>query len=328
MQILSPRSPCVVVSWAHHSVRYLALLVLGGSLFGTVAHAQPHLPSAPPPNEVPVSDTAEAEWDYQLQGRLSASQAAYKDWQEGGVNSFSFTTALDGAAERKGEHWAQAHNLRLVLGFVNQEGQESRKSDDLIHLNSALRYQGKNLFRLFHPTIALDVRTQFAAGFRYSENPYPEGHPRDGDELPVQTSAFLAPGTITESVGLTYKPVEQYSLRLGLASKQTIVLEPDFRVLYDVDPNQAVRVEAGAQLASDLDAQLSENIRYRNRLNAFLSVNQLENPPDIVWENLLELRVNSWLTTNVEFVAMYDENTTRALQLKEVISLGVSVSFL
>lgn len=313
--------------WVRRILYCLVLMLLGGGLAG-VTLAQPNLPAAPTPQEVPVSDTAEAEWDHELIGRFSASQAAYKDWQEGGVNSLSFTVSLDGSAERRGESWAQVHGLRFVLGFLNQEGQESRKSEDLIRLNSALQYKGDGFFRLFNPTLAGNLRTQFASGFRYSENPYPDGHPRDGDDLPVQTSAFFSPARITESVGLTYQPTEAFSMRLGAASKQTIVLEPDFRVLYDVDQDDAIRVEGGAEFASDLDAQLSESIRYQSRLNVFFSVNQLENPPDVVWENVVVLEVNDWLTTNLEFVALYDENTTRAVQIKEVISVGVSFTLL
>lgn len=157
---------------------------------------------------------------------------------------------------------------------------------------------------------------------------YPDGHPLSDLDPPVQTAAFFAPATITEAIGLTYRPVEQLSIRFGGASKQTIVTEPDFRVLYGVDSQDPVRVEAGGQFSSTLDQPLAENVQYRSQLNAFLAVNQLENPPDVIWENVLNLEVNDWLSTDVEFVALFDEDTTRAIQIKEVISVGVSFSLL
>lgn len=310
---------------------YTTLLLVLGTLAGTAgrAHAQPRLPEAPNPFASPTSDTADAEWAYELTGKLSAAQAAYKDWQEGGLNSLSFTTSLDGGAEKDGTPWAQSYSLRLALGFVDQEEREIRKSEDLIRLQAGLQYQGDGFFRHFKPTVAGNLRTQFATGFSYSENPYPEeGHPRSGKEPPVQTSAFFAPATLTQALGLTYNPVEQWSLRLGAASKQTIVTEPDFRVLYGVDEDKVIRVEGGGQFVSALDQQLSENIRYRSQLSAFFAVNQLDNPPDVIFENVLNLQVNDWLSTDVEFVAMYDEDTVRAIQIKEVISVGVSVSLI
>lgn len=291
--------------------------------------AQPGLPPTFDPTKSPTSDTAEAEWDYELNGKISVSQAAYKDWQEGGLNSLAFTTSLDGALERKGDQWAQAHSLRLVLGFIDQENREIRKSEDLIRVQGNFQYQGDGFFKLFTPTLAGGLRTQFANGFSYSENLYPdEGHPRSDAEPPVQTSAFFAPATFTEALGLTYQPVEQFSMRLGAASKQTIVTEPDFRVLYGVDPDDPVRVEAGGQFVSMLDQRLSDNVRYRSQLSVFFAVNQLDNLPDVIWENVVNLEVNDWLTTDLEFVAVYDEDTTRALQIKEVISVGLSLSIL
>lgn len=304
---------------------FAALLFLLGA---SSVRAQPGLPNAPNPNASPISDTADAEWDYELMGKISVSQAAYKDWQEGGLNSLAFTTSLDGSTERNGDHWAQGHSVRLVLGFIDQEEREIRKSEDLIRLQSGLQYQGDGFFKRFNPTVAVDLRTQFATGFNYSENPYPDDHPRADKEAPVQTSAFFAPGTVTESLGLTYEPLEQLSIRFGAASKQTFVVEPDFRVLYGADEDNVVRVEAGGQVASTLDQQLSENIRYRSQLNVFFAVNQLDNPPDVIWENVVNMQVNDWLSTDLEFVALYDEDTVRAIQIKEVISVGVSVSLI
>ncbi len=296
-------------------------------------------PSPPDPDDVgPSSDSVETRWSYETIGKFSFSQAAYKDWKEGGgVNSLAFTTSLGGTAERGGEHWAQSHELRLVLGFLNQENRDLRKSEDLIRLQSALRYQGSDFFRVFNPTLAGNLRTQFASGFNYSSNPYPEpgenpaypvGHPKADEEPPVQTSAFFAPATLTESLGLTYEPTDAFQMRIGGASKQTVVVEPHYRVIYGVDRDNVARVEAGTEFASSLDYRVMEDVRYRGRLNVFFSFNQTENPPDMIWENVVNLQVNDWLSTDLEFVALYDHNTTRAIQLKEVISVGISFSLL
>lgn len=304
-----------------------------------IAQTNGSFPSPPDPDDIgPSSDTVKTQWDYETIGKFSFSQAAYKDWKGGGgVNSLAFTTTLGGTAERGGEHWAQSHDLRLVLGFINQEDREMRKSEDLIRMQSALRYRGDGFFQIFNPTLALNLRSQFAAGFNYTSNPYPEagenpayplGHPKANEEPPVQTSAFFAPGTLTESLGLTYEPADSFEMRLGAASKQTVVLEPDFRLLYGVDPDDLARVEAGAEFASSFDYRLMENIRYRSRLNVFFAFNQVEQPPDMMWENVVNLEVNDWLSTDLEFVALYDENTTQALQLKEVISVGISFTIL
>ncbi|PSQ69834.1 MAG: hypothetical protein BRD26_05845, partial [Bacteroidetes bacterium QH_1_64_81] len=53
--------------------------------------------------EAPSASEAGPEWESELIGKISASQAAYRNWQEGGLNSLSFTTLLDGLAERQGD---------------------------------------------------------------------------------------------------------------------------------------------------------------------------------------------------------------------------------
>lgn len=321
------------------SLAFLLFILFLFSPGGLFAQSNGGLPSPPEPESVgPSSDTITADWEYEVLGKFSASQAAYKDWKEGGgINSLAFTASLEGTAERTGYHWAQSHDLRFVLGFLDQEDQELRKSEDLARLQSALRYRGDDFFRVFNPTLSANLRTQFANGFNYTRNPYPgpgdhpeypAGHPKADEEAPVQTSGFFAPATLTESLGLTYDPSETLEVRVGAASKQTIVTEPDYRVLYGVDPGKLARVEAGTEFASSFDQQLTENIRYRGRLNLFFSFNQTEDPPDMIWENVVNLQVNDWLSTDFEFVALYDEDTTEAIQIKEVISVGVSFSLL
>lgn len=308
----------------------MAFLLMGGLGAGPVwGQAGDPVPEpADPEPEVPDS-VEDGSWIYEVTTRLNASQAAYRAWEEGGGNnSLAFTTSLRGEAAQRGEHWIQAHQLRLTFGLFNQEGQELRKAEDQIRWNSSLRYEGRDFFRRFNPTIAGILRTQFASGFDYSDNPYPEDSPRAGEEPPVENSAFFSPAFITESLGLTYEPARNFTIRLGAASKQTVVRERDFRVLYGVEADNMTRVEAGTELASSLDRNLTENVRYRSQVNVFFSFNQAEQPPDARWENTVNLEVNDWLSTDVEFVALFDNDITDAIQLKETISLGVSFTLI
>lgn len=280
-----------------------------------------------------VPDSASS-WTYDASARLNFSQAAYKDWQEGGgTNSLAFTAGLGGQAARRGDRWIQAHELTLSFGIINQESQELRKSEDQILWNSSLRYEGEDFFRLFNPTIAADLRTQFAKGFDYSGNPFEEElddptDPRLQRQAPVQNSAFFSPAFLTQSLGLTYEPIQDFTIRFGGAAKQTVVTERDLRVLYGVADENPVRFEAGAELASAFDRRITENIRYRSQLNVFFSFNQTEEPPDARWNNTINLKVNDWLSTDLQFVALFDEDITDAIQLKETISVGVSFTLL
>lgn len=270
-------------------------------------------------------------FQYELSGRLSGTQAAYREWQEGGLNTLSIGATVDGAAERERGRWRQRHTARLAFGLLTTEADEAddpiRKTDDLIQLESNLRYAGSGFFRRFEPTISARIRTQFAKGFDYTNNPFSE-EPLASREPPVQTSAFLAPGEFVQTLGLTYAPKDWYTVSLSAASKQTVVREEELRVLYDVDPGKLARIEGGAELAASIDRQIAENVRYQSTATVFYAVGQIEEPPDARWENYITMRVNSWLTTNLEFVALFDDNTSDAIQIKEVLSVGVTVDFI
>lgn len=308
------------------------LFIIGVAATGNAWGQPDPVPDPEDPAEK-APDTTKV-WSHDATARLNFSQAAYKDWEEGGgTNSLSLTANLGGSAARRGERWIQAHELRLAFGLINQEGQEFRKAEDQILWNSSVRYEGNDFFRIFNPTLAADLRTQFAQGFDYTSNPF-EGEIDDTTdarldlEPPVQTSEFFSPAFITQSVGLTYEPLNGFTMRLGAAAKQTVVAERDFRVLYGVNENNPVRVEAGAEFASSFDRRLTDNIRYRSQLNVFFSFNQTENPPDARWDNTLNLQVNDWLSTDLQFTALFDRDITRAIQLKETISVGVSFTLI
>lgn len=315
----------------HRLLLACAFCLLATVLTAETVRAQAAASAGAANAEQSVPDSLLGTWQYDAQARLNFSQAAYKDWEEGGgTGSLAFTAGLGGQASKRTERWIQDHEIRLALGLIDQEGREVRKAEDQIYLNTSLRYDGDGFFQVFNPTIAADLRTQFAKGFDYDSNPF-EGEVSDTRtelETPVQNSAFFAPAFLTESIGLTYEPVDYFTVRLGAASKQTVVREPDFRVLYGVDPDNSTRIEAGAELAAALDKKLTENIRYRSQLNVFASFNQTEDPPDARWNNTVNLKVNDWLSTDLQFVALFDKDITNTIQLKETISVGVSFTLL
>ncbi len=263
------------------------------------------------------ADSAAA-WMTEATGQLSFAQAGFRDWQEGGVNTLALSSGINGKASRTSNRWQQTHEMRLAFGFVKQDTLDFRKAEDLIQFLSAFQYQGTGFFERFNPTFAASLRTQFAEGFNYNEDPL--GQDR---ALPANVSAFFAPATLTQSMGLTYKPLEWLTQRLGVAMKETVVTIERFRVLYGVDPEDAVRLEVGLESFTEVDKEVFENVFYKAKLSLFASFNRPKKP-DALWENLITMKVNRWLNVSFEFVTLYDLDITSEVQLKEVLSVGVS----
>ena len=268
------------------------------------------------------TDTVEIEtapWDVSLVGRVSGSQSGFHNWSEGGVNSLAITGSTNGKASRTSNSWRQTHEMRLAFGVIRQSGSEPRKAEDVIRLNSALRYHGGNFFKTFNPTLALDLRTQFAPGFNYNTNPF-----NDGREPPVKVSDFFAPATIQQSIGLSYEYQGWFTQRFGVGSKQTVVIHEHLRPVHGVEPGRIARYQIGVESRTNVDRDLAKNLHLKSTLALFAAFNQPD-LPDMLWENLITMKVNSWLGVNFEFAAYYDRDVSARLQFKEVLSVGVTV---
>ena len=273
--------------------------------------------------EAAPQDTVASLWNPNVVSRLSASQAAYSNWQEGGLNTVAITASIDGSLERqKVEAWKQSYQVRLVLGAVKQDTLAFRKADDVIRLSASIQNAGKGFFKTYSPTLAVELRTQFAPGLNYDKNPF-EG----AKEVPVKVSDFFAPAIFQESIGLTYNLGEWFNQRLGVAGKETIIHLQRLRPLYGLDRDNAVRFELGLESHTELDREVFENVHVNSALSLFAAFNKA-NVPDMLWESSIAMEVNTWLGVNLEFVTLYDRDISRRIQFKEVFSLGFSFAMI
>lgn len=261
-------------------------------------------------------------WSLDATGKLNASQATYSNWTEGGLNTLALTVALKGEATHKTRRWKQTHAADLAVGFIQQDTLTVRKANDRLHLSSALQYRGDGFFRTFSPTLAASLRTQFLAGYNYDDNPF-----SDERAFPVKVSDFLAPATFTQSVGLTYTPRPWLDQRLSVGAKEVLVNERHLRTLYALSPGDMVRYEAGLESTTELDRTFFEDVNVQSSLRLFAAFNR-EDAPDMIWENLVSLEFNTWLSLDFELTALYDSDVTQALQMREVVSLGASVEII
>jgi hypothetical protein len=261
-------------------------------------------------------------WQSELVAKINGAQSAFSNWVEGGVNTLSFRGGLDGTFQRNEGVWRQVHEVRLGFGMLKQDTLALRKAEDLLRFSSALQYRGDGFFALFNPTIAIALRTQFAPGFNYDRDPLRLERP-----LPVKVSDFFSPATITQTVGLTYDPAPWFRQRVGIAGKQVVVAIPMLRPLYTVSPDGLARVELGVESRTQVDREVFENVRLRSSLGLFAAFNRPE-MPDLMWENLITMRVNSWLVVSAELATLFDRDLSTRVQVKETVSLGVAVNLL
>ncbi len=268
------------------------------------------------------ASAAASPWSTDIVARILASQTGAQNWVEDGANTLNSTLGFDIKAEHTSSQWTQTHESRLVMGAIKQDSLDFRKATDEIRIRSSFRYKGDGFFKHVNPTLAADIRTQFAAGYNYKKNPF-------GDErkAPVKVSGFFAPATFTQSLGLTYTREEGFKYRLGVGAKQTVVGIERIRPLYNLPADQGTRFEMGVESRTQVDKELFENVRLKSSLGLFAAFNKPD-LPDLLWENQVDMKINKWLGVNVEFKALYDRDISDVLQLKESFSLGVAYTLI
>lgn len=261
-------------------------------------------------------------WKSDLLFEIAGSQAGFQNWVEGGTNSLSGNLGLTGVWERQTASWTQRFELRFRYGVLKQDTLDFRKAEDEIYLLAEWSGEGEDAMADIHPTLAVSFRSQFTEGLNYETNPFD----REG-KVPIKVSSFLSPGTFQETFGIVWSPESWFSQHLGLASKQTIVLDDELRGLYGSNPGEMVRVEFGVDATTRVDVVVAENVRYKTMLGLFAAFNTAS-MPDTRWDNTITMRVNAWLRVTLEWVVLFDADVSNKAQFRETFGIGLSYAIL
>ncbi|MDT0630795.1 DUF3078 domain-containing protein [Rubrivirga litoralis] len=297
-------------------------------LFGAPAAAQDTALERAPARALGKADTLRAAdgWRTSLVAQLQGNQAAYSNWQEGGVNALAFTASAEGSFDRVVGRFLISQNGRLAFGLLRQDTLSFRKAVDVVRYGATVETASDDAFR---PYLGVSLRTQFADGYDY--DPSPEDYPSlvvvPGEE--VRVSTFAAPLVLGQSVGLAYRPGGGFVARSGLALRETAVSVRELRPVYGNGLDQTVRVEVGVDVEAIFERDVMENVRLRSRLTAFQGFGVVgEALPDVLFENALVLKVNDLINVTLNGSALYDRDVSSDLQLRETVALGLTFELL
>ncbi len=254
-------------------------------------------------------------WTHGVVGGLNLTQISFKDWAAGGANALSYTVSLAGNSVQEMELTLWTNSYRMAFGQTRLGNQGLRKTDDEIYLESLLIYK----FGLYiNPYIAATVRSQFAKGYAY-----------DNAGNSAVVSKFLDPGYLTQSVGVAYKPLPEVTTRLGVGVRE--IFASQFAPLYTDDPLtptvEKVKINGGAESVTDINWVFAENMQFISRFEVFVP---FSDPAftSLRSDNSISAKVNKFVTTNLSLTLIDDPRVTPYTQIKQVLSLGLSYTFL
>lgn len=250
-------------------------------------------------------------WKFNWVGSLNGSQAQYSNWSQGGSSSIAATASTVFEGIYKHESFGYLIRTNIKYGQTRIDWDNVQKTDDLLRITNKFDYYLKdNRFSAFSE---IDFRTQFAQGFN-----------KDG----ILISNFFAPAFIQETAGMSFKPSPIFSSQAGLSFKQTLVSDTSLSKYYGVSSGESFRSEGGLSIVLGLKTPLFENMSYAGTLETFTNFLTSLNRTDFIFSNELNGKINSKLSTNIQFVLMYDRDFNSKVQIKQVIALGLNFVFL
>jgi hypothetical protein len=273
---------------------------------------------------------------------LDISQIAFVNWSVGGNNSVA--GLAKGAFVRKYVNGNLNWNNELILkyGLNRQEGQELRKTDDQIQLNSTFGYRRDTVSNWYY-SAKFNFNTQFANGYSY---------PNTTQEI----SGPFSPAYIFLGVGTEYirKDLGLNLYLSPLTDKTTLVMnnrladQGAFGVdaaVKDADGNiikhgKNSRTEVGILITNQFKRQVFTNIMLDNRITLYTDYLNNFGNIDVNWELALDMTVNQYVKANIGTHLIYDDdikskedvNGTQVtkgpkIQLKQLLGVGLSYTF-
>lgn len=279
---------------------------------------------------------------------LNFGQTAMKNWAAGGENSVAIGALFSYFKNYKKDKNAWDNNIDLAYGVMQQGDKVFIKTDDKIDVSTKYGRQlgAKNWFL----TGLGNFKTQFTDGY---------ADPYAANEDLVSISKFMAPGYALASLGLDYKPNDNFSFYISpITAKFTFVNDQkladagsfgvtgaEFDDLGNMTKSgENFRSEFGAYIKTMYKKDILENVAFITKLDMFANYEDITHI-DVSWDNLLSMKVNKFITATVGATVLYDHDIDIArvtgtdedgldvttvgptTQFKEVLTVGFAYKF-
>ena len=152
------------------------------------------------------------------------------------------------------------------------------------------------------------------------------GNDKDGNSI----SHFFSPAYFQLGPGMLWKKSNNLSVNFSPATAKLIIVHPhftDFGSSFGVLQGDSSRFEFGASISGYYKMNIMANISIENRLNLYS--NYLDQPQnvDIDYQMNILMRINKYVSANLALQGIYDDNTIKALQVREVFGLSANYGF-
>lgn len=283
--------------------------------------------------EAKAKDTTNMGWTKVGNFNVLFNQSAFNnEWQSGGTSNIAGTASINYDFNYKTPDMIWDNKFIGAYGLTQLKGQDAVKSDDRLEFTSLL---GKKAAGYWFYSGFVNFRTQMDSGFVTEKITNDNGTPLlPGDdftqEIQVRNSHFFSPAYLQIGPGMLWKKSENLKINIAPATSRLIMVHDhftEFGSAFGVEKGKTTRFEFGAALNAYYKFTIMENVSVENIANLYS--NYLDKPGnvDINYQMNLVMKINKYISTNLSFQAIYDDNAIGAFQIKEVFGLGFNYGF-
>ncbi len=263
-------------------------------------------------------------WTRKGNASILFSQSTFDNWLAGGENNISGNLGLNYDFNYKKGLWAWDNKIIASYGLVKTRTSSfAKKTDDRLEFNSLLGKQMQTNAKWYYSAL-LNFKTQFTKGYNYSTDD-------NGAEIRTQYTNFMSPAYLSFGPGVLWKQNDNLKVNFApLTSKLTFVDKsftlPD-EAYFGVEEGESLRYELGFNAAAYYKFGIVANVSLENILNLYS--NYLEDPQnvDLDYQLNVVMKINRFLTTNINFQTIYDDNAFRGFQVRQVFGVGANYGF-
>lgn len=263
---------------------------------------------------------------------LTFNQSAFNnEWTAGGIGSIAANILVNYDFNYTKGNLIWDNKLIADYGVNKNDGQDDFiKNNDRLEFNSLA---GKKMNGNWYYSFYFNMKTQMDASNVSTPFTNNAGTPLDttDDYADVErstTSHFFSPVYFQAGPGLLWKKSDNFNVNISPAAAKLIIVHKEFAGSFGTEPGDTERFEIGAAVRGYYKVDLMKNISMENILALY--TNYLEDPQnvDIDYTMNLAMQVNKYISANLTFQAIYDDNTQRnGFQIRETFGLGFNYAF-
>ncbi len=292
------------------------------TLFGLLFMAGALTVNAQDSNPAEADNDTIGPWTKVGNASLLFNQSTFDNWQAGGENNISGNVGINYNFNYKKDDYTWDNRVIASYGIVKTKTSSfAKKTDDRFEFNSVV---GKKATERWFYSAFLNFKTQFTKGYVYDRT-------EEGVETRTEYTNFLSPAYLYIGPGMMYKKDENFKINLSPATSKLTFVDKAFTLpneeYFGVKEGETMRYEFGFNANMYYKLDVIANVTFENILNLYS--NYLEDPQnvDIDYQLNIVMKINRYLTTNLSFQTIYDDNAFRGVQLRQVFGVAANYGF-